>query len=80
MKAIFARVHRRSSASKAAVWNTWRPWAAVEVAGDFRKGVLRELKKIQAAWPGLRWGTAKGGLVLYPSDPKITSIERRLLK
>ena len=38
---------------------------------DFRRKVLRELKKIKTAWPGLKYATAKGVLVLYPSTPSI---------
>ncbi len=38
---------------------------------DFRKDCLRELKKIQTAWPGLNYGTAKGVLFLRPSEPSV---------
>ena len=38
---------------------------------DFREKVLRELKKIKLAWPGLNYTTAKGVLILYPSTPAI---------
>ena len=36
---------------------------------DFRRKVLRELKKIKIAWPGLNYATVRGFLVLYPSTP-----------
>ena len=38
---------------------------------NFRKKVLRELKKIKLAWPELNYSTAKGVLVLLPSNPSI---------
>ena len=37
----------------------------------FRKDCLRELKKIKSAWPGLKYATAKGVLVVSPSKPAI---------
>ena len=37
----------------------------------FRFKVLRELKKIKLAWPGLNYGTSRGVLILYPSAPHI---------
>ena len=38
---------------------------------NFRYKVLRELKKIKLAWPGLNYSTAPGVLILYPSTPII---------
>ena len=38
----------------------------------FRTKVLRELKKIKMAWPGLNYATAKGVLILSPSTPLIS--------
>ena len=38
---------------------------------DFRRKVLRELKKIKLAWPSLNYRTAKGVLILSPSKPAI---------
>ena len=38
---------------------------------DFRRNVLRELKKIKLAWPGLNYSTAPGLLILHPSTPAI---------
>ena len=38
---------------------------------DFRKDCLRELKKIKVAWPDLNYSTAKGVLVLLPSQPAV---------
>ena len=38
---------------------------------NFRRKVLRELKKIKLAWPGLNYATAKGVLILSPSKPAI---------
>ena len=40
---------------------------------DFRKKCLRELKKIEHAWPDLNYGLARGALVLAPSKPRIPS-------
>ena len=37
----------------------------------FRRKVLRELKKIKLAWPGLNYSTGRGVLVLHPSTPAI---------
>ena len=38
---------------------------------DFRRKVLRELKKIKLAWPGLNYATEPGVLILLPSTPAI---------
>ena len=38
---------------------------------DFRKDCLRELTKIKTAWPDLNYSTAKGVLVLLPSQPAV---------
>ena len=38
---------------------------------NFRCEVLRELKKIKLAWPGLNYTTAPGMLILHPSTPPI---------
>ena len=38
---------------------------------DFRRKVLRELKKIKIAWSGLNYSTAPGVLILWPSTPAI---------
>ena len=38
---------------------------------DFRRKVLRELKKIKLAWPDLNYSTAPGFLILHPSTPSI---------
>ena len=38
---------------------------------DFRRKVLRELKKIKLAWPELNYATAPGVLILLPSTPSI---------
>ena len=48
---------------------------------NFRKDCLRELKKIQTAWPGLKYTTGFGLLILSPSKPAIPPAERlRLVK
>ena len=38
---------------------------------NFRYKVLRELKKIKLAWPGLNYATGRGLLILYPSTPAV---------
>ena len=40
----------------------------------FRYKVLRELKKIKLAWPGLNYATPPGVLILYPSVSHISPI------
>ena len=47
---------------------------------NFRTKCLRELKKIKAAWPALKYATVKGVLILYPSAPSILPAQRRLLE
>ena len=42
----------------------------------FRRKVLRELKKIKLAWPGLNYATAPGVLILHPSTPKIAPLNQ----
>ena len=41
---------------------------------NFRKDCLRELKKINLAWPGLNYSTAPGLLILLLSTPAITPV------
>ena len=38
---------------------------------NFRRRILRELKKIKLAWPDLNYSTAPGVLILHPSTPAI---------
>ena len=45
----------------------------------FRTKVLRELKKIKMAWPGLNYATAPGLLILHPSTPVIVPVDQRQL-
>ena len=42
-----------------------------ETIQNFRRKVLRELKKIKMAWPELTYTTATGLLILLPSKPTI---------
>ena len=44
------------------------------IVNAFRRKVLRELKKIKLAWPGLNYATAKGVLILHPSTPEIAPV------
>ena len=44
-----------------------------DVVNAFRKKCLRELKKIQVAWPELNYSIAKGALILFPSRALIPS-------
>ena len=43
---------------------------------NFRIKVLRELKKIKIAWPGLNYSTAPGLLILHPSTPAIAPLNQ----
>ena len=47
---------------------------------NFRNEVLRELKKIKLAWPGLNYTTAPGVLVLHPSTPAIPAQQLQLVE
>ena len=47
---------------------------------NFRRKVLRELKKIKTAWPGLNYAMAPGVLILLPSTPAIPSAEQLSLE
>ena len=38
---------------------------------NFRKKVLRELRKLKTAWPDFDYGTPRGHLVLRPTPPRI---------
>ena len=40
---------------------------------NFRRRVLRELKKIKLAWPSLNYATDRGLLILHPSPPTIAA-------
>ena len=42
----------------------------------FRRKVLRELKKIKAAWPELKYSTGRGALILSPSTPAVPPLTR----
>ena len=46
---------------------------------NFRIKVLRGLKKIKMAWPGLNYTTAPGVLILHPSTPAIAPVDQRQL-
>ena len=41
---------------------------------NFRRKILRELKKIKLAWPDLNYTTAPGLLILHPSTPGIAPL------
>ena len=41
---------------------------------NFRKDCLREMIKIRTAWPALKYSTARGALVLFPSKPAVTRL------
>ena len=43
---------------------------------NFRRRTLRELKKIQLAWPSLNYTTGPGVLILLPSTPAIAPLNR----
>ena len=46
---------------------------------NFRRKVLRELKKIKLAWPELNYSTAPGLLILHPSTPAIPPLDHHQL-
>ena len=46
---------------------------------NFRIKVLRELRKIKLAWPGLNYATAPGLLILHPSTPAIAPVRQAQL-
>ena len=43
---------------------------------NFQRKVVRELKKIKLAWPGLSYATAPGVLILSPSPPAIAPLNQ----
>ncbi|MDE2718210.1 MAG: replication protein RepA [Chloroflexota bacterium] len=45
------------------------------IVRNFRTKCLRELKKIKAAWPELNYATAKGVLILLPSEPAVPRLQ-----
>ena len=47
-----------------------------ETIQNFRRKVLRELKKIKLAWPDLNYSTAPGVLILHPSTPAIAPLNQ----
>ena len=47
---------------------------------NFRADCLRELKKINHAWPDLHYWTVKGALVIAPSPPAIAPSQLRLVE
>ena len=50
--------------------------ARASVAVDnFRRDCVRELRKIQTAWPDLTYRVARGVVVVYPTLPRITPVE-----
>ena len=46
---------------------------------NFRRKILRELKKIKLAWPDLNYTTAPGLLILHPSTPTIAPLNQAQL-
>ena len=57
------QVYRQFGAHPAQAQHTSSP------SKTFRRNVLRELKKIKLAWPGLNYTTAPGVLILSPIGP-----------
>ena len=47
-----------------------------ETIQNFRREVLRELKKIKLAWPGLNYSMSPGVLILHPSAPAIAPAQQ----
>ena len=50
--------------------------ATHDAVQNFRRRILREMKKIKLAWPGLNYSTAKGVLILLPSTPTIAPLNQ----
>ena len=55
-----------------------RSGAPARPVDSFRTKCLRELKKINTAWPTLNYRTVPGGLVLKPSRPRIAPVQFQL--
>ena len=47
-----------------------------QITQNFRRKVIRELKKINVAWPALHYETGKGILVVFPTRPTILPSQR----
>ena len=47
---------------------------------NFRREIMRELKKIKLAWPGLNYATSRGVLILHPSTPAIAPLNQGQLE
>lgn len=43
-----------------------------DIVNDFRKDIIRELKKLKLAWPALNYATPKGCLEIRPCPPSIS--------
>ena len=50
--------------------------ATHDAVQNFRRRILRELKKIKLAWPELNYSTAPGLLILHPSTPAIAPLNQ----
>ena len=50
--------------------------ATHDAVQNFRRRILREMKKIKLAWPELNYSTAKGVLILLPSTPTIAPLNQ----
>ena len=81
----------RTFALKASLRLTWRQMyrqfgVDPAKAGDmrtvdyFRTDCLRELVKINRAWPELSYRTVRGGLVVLPSTPRVLPSQLRLVE
>ena len=83
---LYLWVAYRTFALRCPLWLTWRhlyrqfgvdPAKANDrvTVDNFRRKVLRELIKIKVAWPDLNYATAKGVLILMPSEPAIPRLQ-----
>ena len=52
----------------------------LNAVNNFRTDCLRELMKIKTAWPGLRYTTAYGVLIVSPSPPRIPTARLSLVE
>ena len=78
----------RTFTLKAPLTLTWRqlyqqfganPMNTKTETSRFRAACLRELKKINRAWPDLHYRTVFGGLVIEPTPPRIPPAQLRLI-
>jgi hypothetical protein len=74
------RLFRVSEPFSLTWWQIYRQFAAApgkankQAVHDFRKKVLRELRKLKTAWPELDYRLPRGRLVLRPAAPRVAPL------